>query len=149
MLHGFGIEVRQFFDGVERVIAWLIVCSELERDWQCLAVRLHSQVVCHLVVELVLVREPHRIALERKASENFLVCDVVVVCGDDILHFFNGRAVRELVLHIGGFLCSAFVGGDLNIPMNAPFVAHRIYAFYWLYIVVSLYSYHSERDLES
>ena len=36
MLHGFGIEVRQFFDGAERVIAWLIVCSELERDRQCL-----------------------------------------------------------------------------------------------------------------
>ena len=32
MLHGFGIEVRQFFDGAERVIAWFIVRSELERE---------------------------------------------------------------------------------------------------------------------
>ena len=79
----------------------------------------------------------------------FLVCDVIVVCGDDILHFFNGRAVVELVLHIGGFLCSAFVGGDLNIPTDAPFVAHRIDAFYELYVVVSLYPYHSVRELKS
>lgn len=87
--------------------------------------------------------------MERKSSEDFLVCDVVVVFGDDILHFFNGRLVIELVLHIGGFLCTAFVGGDLNIPTDASFVAHGIDAYYWLYVVVSLYSYHSERDLES
>ena len=46
-------------------------------------------------------------------------------------------------------MCSAFVGGDLNIPMNAPFVAHRIDAFDGLYVIVSLYSYHSERELKS
>lgn len=75
--------------------------------------------------------------------------DFLVVFGGDILHFFNGRSVIELVLHIVVFLCSAFVGGDLNIPTDAPLVTHGIDAFDDLYDIVSLYLYHSVRELKS
>lgn len=52
MAHGLGVEVRQLVNVGERMIAWFIARSELERDGQCLAVGQYCQVVCCLVVEL-------------------------------------------------------------------------------------------------
>lgn len=144
-LHGLGVEVSQFVHRRECVIDRLIVRSELERDGQRAALGLHGEVVSRLVVELVLGGEPHRHVTPHEARKDGLFSSFVVPLLHQRLDVLVGRFADTLHLHIVGRAVVIVV----HVPADAPLVFYGVEAFDGVYVVVSLYSYHSERDLKN